>query len=43
MYEAKRKGGNGYKIYSSKMGEEDLDNFNINDSFQEYSIKITPN
>ena len=26
MYEVKRKGGNGYKIYSSEMKEEDLDN-----------------
>ncbi|HEY8804283.1 MAG TPA: GGDEF domain-containing protein, partial [Clostridium sp.] len=29
MYEVKRKGRNGYKIYSSKMKEEDLDNSSV--------------
>ena len=29
MYEVKRKGRNGYKLYSSKMEEEDLDNVSI--------------
>lgn len=29
MYEIKRKGGNGYKIYSSEMKEEDLENLSM--------------
>lgn len=29
MYEVKRKGGNGYKIHSSEMKEEDLDNASL--------------